>query len=146
MYIFFFNSINYKKSPVKRVTRQITSVSHCHYPCRLARRPGRRYLTAGTDTPAGSRDATLAQGSRAATHRPGIDHDQVLPGPVRARPAISRRQQDEGRVAEGALLHDDTERTIAVHAEGIRANEYCDVNYSGRTHAERATTPRGTKN
>lgn len=97
---------------------------------RTARRSSRRYFAIGTDTPAGSRNATLAQGSRAETYRANIDHDQVLPGPVRARPAISRRQQDEGRIAKGALLHDDSKGTAALHAKGTC--EYCDVNYSGQ--------------
>lgn len=87
-----------------------------------ARRSSRRYPAAGADTPAGSRNETPAQRSGAEANRANIDHDQVLPGPVRARPAISRRQQNEGRVAEGALLHDDSEGTVTVYAEGTRAN------------------------
>lgn len=85
-----------------------------------ARRSSRRYFAADTDTPSGGCDATLTQGPEAEADRASFNHDQVLSRSVRARPAISRRQQDEGRASEGALLHDDFERALAVYAQGTR--------------------------
>jgi len=85
-------------------------------------RASQTYPVDGADTSSRSSDATLTQEPRAETHRASSDHDQILQGPIRARPTVPRRQQDEGRASEGALLHDDVEGAAAIHAEGTREN------------------------
>jgi len=101
-----------KKVMLKRDVRLSLSI--------LAWRSSCRSFATDTDTTSGSCDATFAQGPQAETDCASFNHDQVLSRPIRARSAISRRQQDEGRASEGALLYDDFERTSAVYAKGTR--------------------------
>lgn len=83
-------------------------------------RSSHRYFTTDTNTTSGSCDATLAQGPSAEADRARFDYDQILSRPICARSTISRRQQDEGRASERALLYDDFERTLAIYAKGMR--------------------------